>query len=312
MTNVGIDVSKERLDVAVRPSNDHFSVDNDEHGHEQLRTRLLKLKPERIVIEPTGGYETPVVQVLAYAKLPVVVINARQVRDFAKATGKLAKTDAIDAAVLAHFAEAIRPEIRELPDDARRELDALLGRRRQLVEMRANEQKRKQTANAVVQPNIENVIEFLSKQIDDVDNDLHRLMSSTPAWHDADELLQSTPGAGRVLSMTLTALVPELGKLNRKQIASLIGVAPMNQDSGKTGGTRRTWGGRAEVRAVLYMAAVTAVRFNPIIKAFYERLIEKGKLPKVALVACMRKLLTILNAMLRDRQPWNPVLTPAK
>jgi transposase len=250
--------------------------------------------------------------VLSSSKLPVVVVNARQIRDFAKATGKLAKTDAIDAGVIAHYAEALRPQIRELPDEARRELDALVGRRRQLIDMRSAEQKRKQTAPAVVHASIEGVIEFLTKQIDDADNNLQRFIRTTPAWSEADDLLQSPPGAGRVLSATLTALVPELGKLNRKQIASLIGVAPLNDDSGKSGRHRKTWGGRAEVRAVLYMATVASIRFNPTIKAFHARLIEKGKLPKIALVACMRKLLTILNAIMRDRRPWNPQLSPAQ
>jgi transposase len=311
MVNVGIDVSKERLDVAVRPSGERFSVANDEGGRVQLRKRLAKLKPERIVLEPTGGYEAHVVQVLVTAKLPVVVVNARQVRQFAQATGRLAKTDRIDAEVLAHFAEAVKPEIREIPDETHRELEALVGRRRQLVEMRASEVKRKQSSPEVVHASIDAVIEVLSRQIDDVDDNLQRVIRSVPAWRDAQERNTSTPGVGRVLSSTMTALVPELGKLNRKQIAALVGVAPLNNDSGKSEGKRTTWGGRAAVRAVLYMASMTAIRFNPAIRAFADRLVAKGKATKVVLVACMRKLLTILNAMARDGTRWTPQLTAA-
>jgi transposase len=311
MVNIGIDVSKERLDVAVRPSGERLSVANDEDGRVQLRKRLAKLKPERIVLEPTGGYEGHIVQVLVTAKLPVVVVNARQVRQFAQATGRLAKTDRIDADVLAHFAEAVKPEIREIPDETHRELEALVGRRRQLVEMRAAEVKRKQSSPEVVHPSIDAVIEVLTKQIDDVDDNLQRVIRSVPAWRDAQERNTSAPGVGRVLSSTMTALVPELGRLNRKQIAALVGVAPLNNDSGKSEGKRRTWGGRAAVRAVLYMASLTAVRFNPVIRAFHDRLLAKGKAQKLVLVACMRKLLTILNAMARDSRPWTPQLAAA-
>jgi transposase len=309
--NVGIDVSKEYLDVAVRPSGEQFRFTNDEAGFAELRKRLAKRRPERIVLEPTGGYEAGVVQALAAAKMPVVVVNARQVRDFAKAAGRLAKTDQIDADVLAHFGEALKPEIRALPDEAQRELEALVNRRRQLVDMRSAETKRKQTAPAVVHPSIDEVIDFLDRQIDDVDNDLHRLIRSTPSWRESDDLLQSVPGVGPVLSTTLTALVPELGKLNRKQIAALVGVAPYNDDSGKGERTRRTWGGRAPVRAVLYMAAAVACRFNPTIRVFHDRLTASGKPAKLVLVACMRKLLTLLNAVARDRLPWNPQIASA-
>ncbi len=306
--NIGIDVSKSRLDVAVRPTSEQFSVTNDEAGHKELRKRLTKLKPERIVLEPTGGYESRIVQELLTAKLPVVVVNARQVRNFAQALGRLAKTDRIDADVLAHFGEAIRPEIRSFPDADRLELEALVNRRRQLVDMRAGEVKRKQTAPTHVHANIDQVIEFLDKQIDAIDDDLQKLIKETPAWREADELLQSVPGVGPVLSATLTALVPELGTLNRKQIAALVGVAPFNNDSGRGQGKRTTWGGRAPVRAVLYMAASIARRFNPVIASMYDRLTQAGKVPMVALVACMRKLLTILNAMKRDNRIWTPQL----
>jgi transposase len=311
MINVGIDVSKERLDVAVRPSGERFSVENDEKGCTQLRKRLAKLKPDRIVLEPTGGFETKVLQALVAAKLPVVVINARQIRQFAQAIGRLAKTDTIDADVLAHFGEALKPAIRPLPDEAHRELEALVSRRRQLVEMRASETKRKQTAPPVVHPSIDAVIEALTQQIDDIDDNLQRVVRSVPEWREAEERNESTPGVGRVLSTTRTALVPELGKLDRKQIAALVGVAPLNKDSGKSEGKRTTWGGRAAVRAVLYMAALSAFRYNATIRAFRDRLVAKGKAPMVAVVACMRKLLTILNAMARDGKPWNPQLAQA-
>jgi transposase len=308
VVNVGIDVSKDSLDVAVRPTAERFRVNNDDKGHAELCRRFAKLRPERIVLEASGGYEQAIVQALARAKLPIVVVNPRQVRDFAKAAGRLAKTDQIDADVLAHFGEALKPEVRPLPDDVHRQLEALVTRRRQLVEIRSGEVKRKQTAPAVVHPSIDVTVEFLSRQIDDIDRDLRALIRRTPAWREADDLLQSVPGVGPVLSSTLTALVPELGKLNRKQIASLVGIAPFNKDSGLGERKRVTWGGRAPVRAVLYMAASIARRFNPAIRRFYDRLLGKGKPAQVVLVACMRKLLTMLNAVARDRRPWNPQL----
>jgi transposase len=269
-----------------------------------LVKRLLKVKPERVILEPTGGYEANVVEALATAQLPIIVVNARQIRDFAKATGRLAKTDQIDADAIAHFGEAVQPDFRPLPDAAHRELEALVTRRRQLVEMRAGEEKRKQTARPLVRPNIEEVILFLDKQIDDLDDNLKKLIRSTPAWRENDDLLQSVPGVGPVMSTIAVALVPELGRLNRKQIAALVGVAPLNNDSGATTGKRRTWGGRAAVRAVLYMAALSATRHNKPIAAFYKRLTERGKSGQLALVACMRKLLTMLNAIMRDRRPF--------
>lgn len=306
MSNVGIDVSKLHLDITIRPTGGRFRVDNDEKGIAELHQQLSKLKPERIVLEPTGGYERMVVQQLAGAQLPVIVVNARQIRQFAQATGRLAKTDKVDADVLAHFAEAIRPEIRPLSDEGHQELEALVTRRRQLVEMRGAEQKRRKTARRAVWPNIDEVIAFLSKQIDDVDKDLDQMLRTSPVWREADDLLQSVPGVGRVLSVTLTAFLPELGRLNRQQIAALVGVAPHNNDSGERSGKRRIWGGRAAIRAVLYMAATSAAHHNPPLASFYQRLLSKGKPAKVALVAVMRKLLTLLNAISRTRQPWLP------
>ena len=307
MSNIGIDVSKTQLQVAARPGEHRFSVSNDEEGFKELVKRLRRLRPERIVMEPTGGYELAALQALARAQLPIVVVNARQIRQFAQAVGRLAKTDAIDADVIAHFAEAIRPEIRPLPSAAHQQLEAIVVRRRQLVEMRANELKRKQTAPAIVHPNIDAVIAFFSKLIDETDDDLSKLMRSTPLWREADDLLQGVPGVGPVLSATLTALVPELGTLNRKQIAALVGVAPLNNDSGAHRGRRSTWGGRSAVRAVLFMATLMARRANPALAAFHTRLIERGKPKMVALVATMRKLLTILNAIARTRSPWRPL-----
>jgi transposase len=308
VVNVGIDVSKENLDVAVRPKAESFRVSNDDKGHAEICKRLAKLRPERVVLEPTGGYEQAIVQALVRAKLPAVVVNARQVRDFAKAAGRLAKTDRIDADVLAHFGEALQPAVRALPDEAHRQLEALVTRRRQLVDIRSGEVKRKQTAPTVVHPSLDLTVDFLTRQIDDIDRDLRELIRRTPAWREADDLLQSVPGVGPVLSSTMSALVPELGKLSRKQIASLVGVAPFNKDSGLGERKRVTWGGRAPVRAVLYMAASVARRFNPAIRRFYDRLLAAGKPPQVVLVACMRKLLTMLNAIARDRRPWNPQL----
>jgi transposase len=309
VSNVGIDVSKRSLEVAVRPSGERFSIGNDEEGLRELVKRLQELRPERIVMEPTGGYERGAVTELARAGLPLVVVNARQIRDFAKATGRLAKTDRIDADVIAQFGEAIRPDLRPFPDDAHRILEAMMTRRRQLMDMRSDEMRRKHTALRALHASIETVIEFLSQQIDDVDGDIEKLMRSTPLWREADDLLRSVPGVGPVLAATLTAFVPELGKLNRKQIAALVGVAPLNDDSGAYHGKRKTAGGRAPVRSVLYMATLTARQANPALKAFHDRLIERGKPRMVAIVATMRKLLTLLNAMVRSRRAWTPQLT---
>jgi len=314
MVNVGIDVSKDQLDVAVRPDGEYFKVSNNESGITELIKRLRKLRPERIVLEPTGGYEADVVHAMSVAKLPVVVINARFIRDYAKSIGHRAKTDAIDAGVLARYGEANQPEIRPLKDEHLRELEAHVTRRRQLVDMRSAELKRKLQARPSVRKNVETVIAFLDEQINDVDNDIDKLIQSSDLWRDGDAFLQSTPGVGDVMSRTLLALVPELGTLSRQKISSLVGVAPLNNDSGRRDNRpRRTWGGRAPVRAVLYMAANVASRYNPVIRAFRERLQAKGKPTKVVLVACMRKLLTILNAMLRDRVGWaSPKVAEAK
>jgi transposase len=306
--NVGIDVAKDELVIAVRPSGECLTVPNNGKGLAKLVKRLKQLKPERIVLEASGAYEMAAVEALARADLPVIIVNARQVRQFAQALGRLAKTDSIDATVIAHFAEAVRPPQRPLPDEAQRELEALVTRRRQLVEMRAAELNRKQTAPVILHPNIDLVIEFLSEQIDKNDKGLQQLIRSSPLWREADDLLQSVPGVGPVVSATLTAMLPELGKLNRREIAALVGVAPLNDDSGGRVGKRTTWGGRAGIRAVLFMAALTASRHNPTLAAFHSRLLARGKPALVALVATARKLLTILNSLLKTRRPWTPQL----
>jgi transposase len=305
---VGIDVSKKHLDVAVRPLDTRLRVDNDPEGHLAIVNLLRELGPVLVVVEPTGGYETALVCALVEAKIAVAVVNARQIRDFAKSRGKLAKTDRIDAQMLACFAEANRPEPRAVPDEQLRQLEALVTRRRQLVDMRAMEMARKELAPKAVRPSIDMVIKFLSQQIDDADKGITKLVDSNTTWRAKGQLLESVKGVGRVVAASLMALLPELGRLNRKQIAALVGVAPFNNDSGKKRGRRRIWGGRAAVRSVLYMAALSARTHDPLLRAFYERLSGRGKLKKVALVACMRKLLTRLNAMVRDQTSSPPVL----
>jgi len=303
---VGIDVAKAELEVVVRPSGARWTVTNDGSGLAQLQERLQVLAPSLIVLEATGGYEVAVVAALAMAALPVVVLNARQVRDFARATGRLAKTDAIDAGVLAHFAEVVRPPVRPLPDAMTQSLQAWLMRRRQLVEMLLAEEQRRSRAPRPIQRQIDQHVRWLRAQLGAVEKDLAQTLRESPVWREKDNLLRSVPGVGPVLTTTLLGDVPELGQLNRKQIAALIGVAPLNRDSGTYRGRRAVWGGRARVRATLYMATLTAARYNPVIRAFYERLVAAGKPKKVALTACMRKLLTILNAMIARRTAWKP------
>ena len=303
---VGIDVAKAELEVVVRPSGARWTVTNNAAGLAQLQERLQASAPSLIVLEATGGYEVAVVAVLATAALPVVVLNARQVRDFARATGRLAKTDAIDAGVLAHFAEVVRPPVRPLPDAMTQSLQAWLMRRRQLVEMLLAEEQRRSRAPRPIQRQIDQHVRWLRAQLGAVEKDLAQTLRESPVWREKDDLLRSVPGVGPVLTTTLLGDVPELGQLNRKQIAALIGVAPLNRDSGTYRGRRAVWGGRAHVRATLYMATLTAARYNPVIRAFYERLVAAGKPKKVALTACMRKLLTILNALIARRTAWKP------
>ncbi len=302
---VGVDVAKDWLDVAQRPEGAPWRVSNDERGIAALVERLVQLRPALVVLEATGGMEMPVVGALVVAQLPTAVVNPRQVREFARATGRLAKTDAIDAQVLAQFGEAVRPELRPFPDAATQELSALLARRRQLVGMLTAEKNRLRTATKAVRADVQEHIRWLERRLSDLDGQLAQSIRSSPSWRELDNLLKSTPGVGPVLSVTLLAELPELGTLGRKEIAALVGVAPLNWDSGHLRGKRRVWGGRSRVRAALYMAALVAARRNPVLRAFYERLVEAGKPKKVALTACMHKLLTILNAMIRHRTPWS-------
>ncbi len=310
----GVDVSKSRLDVAICPTHEEeeageatqrWSMSNDDKGIAVLVNRLREIQPARIVLEATGGMEVPVSGALAVAGLPVAVVNPRQARDFAKSIGKLAKTDAIDAEVLAKFGRATRPALRPLTDVATRELDALLTRRHQVIEMITAESNRVRTVSGPVRTSIEAHIAWLKECLKQLDNDLGDAMRSSPVWREKDNLLQSVPGVGKITSLTMLAELPELGALNRRQIAALVGVAPLNRDSGKFRGTRTIWGGRASVRAALYMAALAATRCNPPLRAFYQSLRARGKAKKSALTACMRKLLTILNSMLKSRTHWN-------
>jgi transposase len=301
---VGIDVSKHWLDFADWPTQRKGREANTEAGIDELVQHLTALQPGLVVLEATGGLEIPVVAALASAGLPVAVVNPRQVRDFARATGELAKTDPIDARILAHFGQAVRPEPRAIPDEQSRHLAAVLVRRRQLIEMLVAEKNRRQAARRELRPRLQAHIDWLEQELADLDQELEQAIRTSPAWRAEDDLLRSTPGVGKVLAATLIVDLPELGHLDRKQIAALVGVAPFNQDSGQGHRKRVVWGGRAQIRAVLYMASLSAIRFNPVIASFYQRLVEAGKPFKVAITACMRKLLTILNVMVRQGTPW--------
>ena len=298
---VGIDVSKERIDVAVRPTGRNWSVSYDGASVDDLVTQLKDLKPAGVITESTGGLELPLVAALAAASLPVAVVNPRQVRDFAKSTGQLAKTDRLDAHVLAHFGEAVRPAIRPLRDADTQALGAMLARRRQVSGILVAEKNRLDRATPEVRPRLEAHISWLQQELDDLDTDLRQRIQHSPVWREKDDLLRSVPGVGPQVSLTLLAYLPELGTLNRwpKQIAALVHtVAPFNRDSGPHRGKRSVWGGRATVRSTLYMGALVASRRNPVLREFYQRLLEAGKPKKVALTACMRKLLTILNSII--------------
>lgn len=305
---VGIDVAKARLDSACRPTHAQWTVLHTAGGIGRLVRRLSRLRPTLIVLEATGGLELNLASELAAAALPVALINPRQARHFAKATGRLAKTDGLDAAVLAHFAEAVRPTPRPLPDETTQRLGDLVTRRRQLVAMRTAEHNRQSRASHALQGEIQGHLDWLEQRLMDLDGQLGQQIRHSPIWREQDDLLQSMPGVGPVLSRTLLAELPELGTLNRRAIAALVGVAPLNQESGTWRGKRRIGGGRGHVRTVLYMAAVTAARWNPWIRAFYQRLRATGKTVKVVLTACMRKVLTILNAIMKHREPWNAAL----
>lgn len=303
---VGIDVSKSCLDVASRPTGEVWQVPNDVHGISALAQRLTSISPYLVVLEATGGLERTLTAELAAAGLPVAVVNPRHVRDFARAAGTLAKTDTLDAQVLAHFGQAMEPDLRSLPDADAQDLQALVGRRRQLVEMITAEKNRRKTVIARIRPQVEEHIRWLETSLEDLDQDLDGFIRSSPMWRTKERVIRSVPGVGPVLSATLLANLPELGALSRGQIAALVGVAPFNRDSGTLRGKRTVWGGRRRVRAALYMAALVASRYNPVIKDFYQRLCSKGKPKKVALTACMRKLLVILNSMVKHGREWQP------
>jgi transposase len=302
---IGIDVAKDRLDVHVRPSGEAFAVPRDSEGVAGLVDRLGALGAQLIVLEATGGFELVIAGALAAARLPLAVVNPRQIRDFARAVGQLAKTDALDAQIIALFAERVRPEPRALPDAQTRALAELVTRRRQIVEMMTAERNRRRlsTSRRLVK-SVDRLLTALQKELSDLEQELDDTIRGTPAWREAEDLLTSVPGVGDKLARTLIADLPELGRLDRKQIAALVGVAPINRDSGTMRGKRTTWAGRAKVRAVLYMAALVAARHNPTLRRFYQRLLAAGKAKKLALIAVMRKLLVTLNAILRDHKPW--------
>jgi transposase len=302
---VGIDVAKDRLDVHVRPSGEAFAVRRDGKGLDEMVGRLHAAAPALIVLEATGGYETVVASALAAARLPLVVVNPRQARDFARATGRLAKTDTLDAAALAHFAEAVRPEPRPVADEQAQALGELVARRRQIIEMIVAEQNRRRrlTRKRLVK-SVDRLLAVLQNELTALEDDIDDSIRGTPAWREAENLLASVPGIGPTTARMLIAELPELGRLDRRKLAALVGVAPVNRDSGSRRGARSIAGGRAPVRAGLYMAALAATRWNPVIAQHYRSLRARGKPAKVALVACMRKLLAILNAILKTKSPW--------
>lgn len=301
---VGLDVAKAHLDLAVRPSGATHRVPHDERGLTALIAYLQPVAPTLVVLEATGGYEADVAAALALAGFAVAVVNPRQVRDFARATGRLAKTDALDAAVLAWFAEAVQPEPRPLPDAAHQALTALVVRRRQLVEMLTAERNRLPLAQGRIRRDVQTHIHFLEQRLKEANDDLQQLLRASPLWRTAEQLLRSVPGIGPASSAVLIAELPELGHLPTRPLAALVGIAPLNRDSGTRSGPRTIWGGRAGVRGALYMATLVATRHNPVIAAFYRRLLAAGKPRKVALIAAMHKLLTILNAIMRSQRPW--------
>ncbi len=303
---VGIDVSKRCLDVASRPTGEVWQVPNDADGISALAQQLTGMSPSLVVLEATGGLEWALTAELAAAGLPVAVVNPRHVRDFARAAGTLAKTDTLDAQVLARFGQAMEPEPRPFPDAEARDLQALVGRRRQLVDMITAEKNRRRSVIARIRPQVEEHIRWLEKSLKDLDQDLDGFIRTSPMWRTTERIMKSAPGVGPVLSATFLADLPELGKVSGGQISALVGVAPFNRDSGTLRGKRTVWGGRRQVRAALYMAALVASRYNPVIKEFYQRLCSMGKPKKVALTACMRKLLVILNSMVKHGKEWQP------
>jgi transposase len=306
---VGIDVSSKGLDVAWHGSEAVWSTGNDEMGIKELVQQLRGKHIALIVMEATGGYEAGLAAALTLAKQPLAVVNARQVRDFARATGKLAKSDVIDARVLAHFAQAVRPEPRPVADEQTQALEQVVSRRRQVQGMLTAERNRLRLCQGAMRDRVQAHIDWLETDLKGLERQMRDQLRKSPVWREKEKLYRQIPGVGPVLSATLLAELPELGQLSHKEVAALVGVAPFNRDSGKWRGKRSIWGGRAAVRAVLYMAAMSAKRWNPVIRAFYQRLTAAGKPHKVALTACMRKLLVILNAIARDSSHWDPALS---
>jgi transposase len=302
---VGIDVAKDSMEVAVYESQEKLSLTNNETGIAKLKTRMKKLKPSLIVMEATGGYEVAVAAELHSLGFPVAVVNPRHIRDFARSVGILAKTDALDAKVIARYAATVQPTPRSLPAEETRRLGAIMMRRRQIIAMRTAEKNRLHQADPEVEGRIEVHITWLEQELEDINKELKQIIGSNPEWKEKSDIIQSVPGVGQNLAMTILSDFPELGQLNRKQAAALSGVAPFNRDSGIMRGKRSIWGGRAVVRSAVYMCIVSAIRFNPQIRTFYQRLVKAGKIRKVAMVACMRKLLCILNVMLKNHTTWN-------
>lgn len=303
---VGIDVSKAQLDMAAWGEDDISQYGNDEQGIPKMVKQLEAMTPKLIIVEATGGLEMTLVAALYLAQLPIVVVNPTRVRDFARAIGQLAKTDKLDAQMLARFAQTVQPQVRPLRSEQQAHMAALVTRRRQVIDMMTAEKNRRNTTHRLIAQELEDHIAWLQQQRTSLEEELGHLVQADPIWQKKEALIQSVPGVGQITSFTLLGELPELGTINRQKIAALVGVAPFNRDSGPRRGKRRIFGGRAGVRSALYMAALACTRFNPVIRAFYERLLERGKTKKVALAACMRKLLVILNAMIRDEQPWNP------
>lgn len=301
---VGIDVAKSKLDIAVWETGEYWMEGNDEKGIAKLVKKLKELNPVLIVLEATGGLELPLVYELAYAKMPVAVVNPKRIRDFAKSIGQLAKTDKMDARIIARFAFAVRPEVRKLQSEEEERLTALVTRRRQVIEILTGEKNRLHSARLGMKERVERHIDWLNEELAELDQEIAKYIQQSPTWKEKNDILTGIPGVGPVTGATLLAYLPELGEINRQEIAALVGVAPVNKDSGRKHGKRRVFGGRAVVRSVLYMAALSASKFNPKIRVFYERLLGTGKEKKLALTACMRKLLVIMNAMVRDNSPW--------
>jgi transposase len=305
--SVGIDVSKSVLDVSAYPSGNTWQVEYSAPGITALAEELAALGPAVVVVEATGGLEISLTAALGVAGLPVAVVNPRQVRDFARATGRLAKTDKLDAQLLARFGAMVQPPARPLPDAQHRELQAIVTRRQQLIEMLTAERNRLRRTTPRVRQQIEVHVQWLREQLREVDRDLETFLRSSPLWQEDAKVLRSVPGVGPIVTATLIARLPELGSLNCKQVAALVGVAPFNRDSGTLRGKRTVWGGRGALRTALYMATLVATRHNPVLRAFYQRLCDAGKPKKVALIACMRKLLIILNSMIKNHRTWNPM-----